>query len=338
LPRIMCSVTPRYAPMVCVVAVGAYRVTAGEDRQMKKLHSSVPEFGVPIVATVTPFDANGIDVGAVGEYVKWLWHQGVRTILVNGTTGEFFATSAAERLEMLVHCRRSFPGTVVAQVGCTSATDTVAALEQVTPHADCLAVIAPYYYADPPEDGLSEYFAEILSHAEIPVLLYNFPRHTQAPISPNILARLSAKFPQLVGIKDSGRDRNVTRGYVETGLRVFVGNDAMAARVDEFGVHGIVTGGGNPLAEVAVGIADALSEHDAARAARLQGLFDRWSTARRSWSLSEIAIVKAGLGERIAGFPTLTRVPLLGATVAEAHAIREFLRRDILSKMENPGR
>jgi hypothetical protein len=49
--------------------------------------------------------------------------------------------------------------------------------------------------------------------ATLPVLLYNFPRHTQNPLNPDLVARLATRFPQLCGIKDSGRDISIIRAF-----------------------------------------------------------------------------------------------------------------------------
>jgi dihydrodipicolinate synthase/N-acetylneuraminate lyase len=158
-------------------------MTVGQDRSVSPARPIEHEICAPIVAIVTPFTGNGIDIDALRRYLEWLWEHGAKTILVNGTTGEFFTTTAQERLAILAQCRRWFPG----------------------------AVIAPYFYADPPEDGVLEYFRQILDRAHTPVLLYNFPHHTQ-PRSPTTLAELARQFPHLMGIKDSGSDRDITRG------------------------------------------------------------------------------------------------------------------------------
>lgn len=289
-------------------------------------HAAEPVICAPIVATVTPFRDNHVDTEAVRGYAEWLWDRGVKTILVNGTTGEFFAMTATERLTALASFRHWFPGTVIAHAGADSITQTIRHLHDVQPQADYLAVLAPYFYADPPEDGVLEYFRQILAHAKIPVLLYNFPHHTQTPITPTMLARLAEQFPHLIGIKDSGNDRDITRAYTATGLRVFVGDDSAAAHVSDLGVDGIVTGGGNPIIEVPLRIAAAIREGDTTRATRMQATFDHWNHTKRSSRLPEIAYVKAALGERIPNFPPDTRPPLITAAPTEIADIQRYVR------------
>ncbi|MEU6586692.1 dihydrodipicolinate synthase family protein [Nocardia sp. NPDC046763] len=285
------------------------------------------EIRPPVVAVVTPFTGNRVDTDAVRRYAEWLWDRGVRTIMVNGTTGEFFATTATERLLVLAQFRRWFPGTVIAHIGACAVEEVIVQLGDVQPLADYLAVVAPYFYADPPEDGVFEYFRQILTRVEIPTLLYNFPRHTQTPVTPSILARLAEQFPLLAGIKDSGTNRETTHAYTRTGLRVLVGDDSVAAHVTDLGVDGIVTGGGNPIVEVPVGIAAAIREGDTGKAAHLQAIFDEWSRTKRSSTLPELPYVKTALGERIPNFPHETRPPLVGATPSEATDIHRCVHR-----------
>ncbi|WP_194290017.1 dihydrodipicolinate synthase family protein [Nocardia macrotermitis] len=76
------------------------------------------------------------------------------------------------------------------------------------------------------------------------VLLYSFPRHTQTAVSPEAVARLAAKFPLVCGVKDSGKDLTISRGYKQRTprLQVFLGDDRSGVRVRELGVDGVVTG------------------------------------------------------------------------------------------------
>lgn len=289
-------------------------------------HAAEHAIHAPIVATVTPFRDNLVDTEVVRCYAEWLWDRGVKTILVNGTTGEFFAMTATERLTALASFRQWFPGTVIAHAGADSMTQTIRHLQDAQPQADYLAILAPYFYAAPPQDGVFEYFRQILACAQIPVLLYNFPHHTQTPITPTVLAQLAEQFPHLIGIKDSGSDRDITRAYTATGLQVFVGDDSVAAHVRHLGIDGIVTGGGNPIIEVPLQIAAAMGTGDTARVARMKAIFDHWNHTKRSSGLPEIAYIKAALSERIPNFPPDTRPPLITATPTEIADIQRYVR------------
>ncbi|MEV0028021.1 dihydrodipicolinate synthase family protein [Nocardia sp. NPDC050793] len=288
----------------------------------------------PIIATVTPFTHDHtVDTGALGEYLGFLHRAGVPAILVNGTTGEFANLTVAERKKVLEQARAQWPGHLVAHVGATAYGDAIDLLDHARDHADAVAAIAPYFFADPPETGVRDFFGRLLARTELPMLLYNFPRHTQTPISPALLGALAAEYPMLVGIKDSSGQLDVARAYTATGLAVFAGNDGAAARIGELGVHGIVSGGGNPVPEIPVRIAAALRDGDRDAATRWQAVFDECRALRHESGLSDIAFVKAALAERIPGFPATVRSPLLTPADAVIADIRAHLRHKILPRI-----
>ncbi|MGH3695492.1 MAG: dihydrodipicolinate synthase family protein [Pseudonocardiaceae bacterium] len=287
----------------------------------------------PIVAIVTPFDAQGaVDKGALQDYLALLSAAGVKTILVNGTTGEFFNMTAHERRAVLALCREHWPGQVIAHVGSAAIGDAIDLLDHARSHTDYLAAITPYFFAAPPQDGVCAYFRQLLVRSDLPLLLYNFPRHAQADITPSVVSQLAAEFPLLRGVKDAGKDRSITRQFkaARPDMQVFVGDDRAGAHLSDIGADGIVTGGGGPVVELPLRIADAVQRDDLEQAHRLQADFDRWSDARHASPLTEIAVTKAALATRLPGFPPYVRPPLVSATDSQCEGIRSFLRRKMM--------
>lgn len=287
----------------------------------------------PIVAVVTPFDARGaVDQGALQDYLALLSAAGVQTIFVNGTTGEFFAMTASERRAVLELCREHWAGQVIAHVGSTALGEALDLLDHARSHVDYLAAIAPYFFASPPEAGVLAYFRQLLLRSDLPLLFYNFPRHTQAGITPSVVSQLAAEFPLLRGVKDSGKDRSITRQFkaARPDMQVFVGDDSAGARLAEIGADGIVTGGGGPVVELPLRIAEAVQSGDLEHAHRLQADFDRCSDARHASPLTGIAFTKAALAARLPGFPPHVRPPLVTATDAQCEQVQSFLRQQML--------
>lgn len=291
----------------------------------------------PVVAVLTPFQrSGGVDRGALRDQVRVHAAAGVPAVLVNGTTGEFAATTAEERRVVLEVCRAEFPGTVIAHVGGGALADVAALAGHAREHADLVAVITPLFHADPPRAGVEEYLRRVLGGLRRRALLYTFPKHTQTPLAPESVALLAAEFPDvLAGVKDSGKDRAVSARYKALcpWLTVLLGDDAVGARVRELGVDGVVSGAGGPVAELPVAVAAAVAAGDAARARRAQQVFDRYTTARRALPLVDVAAAKAALAHRLPGFPIEVRPPLVPATAEQAAEIgtvvREVLAADL---------
>ena len=73
-----------------------------------------------IVPVLTPFDeSGGIDQHAFIQHLEFLAHHGIRRIMVNGTTAEFFSLLPEERKTLLKLARRYFPGQIVLHAGGT---------------------------------------------------------------------------------------------------------------------------------------------------------------------------------------------------------------------------
>ncbi|WP_165448784.1 dihydrodipicolinate synthase family protein [Nocardia cyriacigeorgica] len=285
-----------------------------------------------MVAVVTPFDSRfRIDFGALGAYLELLTEAGVRSVLVNGTTGEFASLTVAERRAVVEFCREKWPSQLIAHAGATAAADAVAMVEHANDHADAVAVIAPFFFAGVCVVGVEAFFDQVLASGQIPALLYNFPRHTQLTLDPPMVGRLAARHPLLVGVKDSGKDRSVTRAYQHhaPGLQVLVGDDGLGARISDLGFDGVVTGAGGPVAELPVAIAAALTAGDRGRADQMQARFDHYTQLRRATPISDIAFVKAALGARLPGFPAHVRAPLDQASDECREAIRAFMRTEV---------
>ncbi|WP_280422741.1 dihydrodipicolinate synthase family protein [Nocardia carnea] len=282
----------------------------------------------PIFATVTPFQASGeIDSAALGDYLDLLAAAGVATILVNGTTGEFPSLSLRERIRVAEWCRERWSGTLVVHVGACAVGDALELAHHAGGFADALAVMNPFFFAGAPDAGVEDYFRSVLGSCSRPTLLYNFPHHTQTPISPRLIAQLRGEFPQLAGIKDSGKDRTMTEQYQQLGrgFVVFLGDDRAGARIDELGVAGVVTGAGGPVAELPVRIATAVAAGDAGGALAGQSEFDRYTDARKRLPISDIAFAKAAVAARLPGFPAQVRPPLVAASVDQMHGIHAVM-------------
>ncbi|WP_067665859.1 dihydrodipicolinate synthase family protein [Nocardia miyunensis] len=271
----------------------------------------------PVVALLMPFREGGaIDFAALGDYLDMVDAAGVRTVLVNGTTGEFSSLTLAERRGVLEFCRGRWRGRLIAHVGAPAVGDVVELIAHGNDLADALAVIAPYFFAAPTEAGVEAFFAQVLGSARKPVLLYSFPRHTQTVLSPEMVARLAAEFPLMCGVKDSGKDLTVSQGYKQQTprLQVFLGDDRVGVRVRELRLDGVVTGAGGPVAELPVAIAAAVRAGDGQSAQQWQRLFDRYTDHRKTSGLSDIAFAKAATAARLPGFPAYVRPPLVAAS------------------------
>ena len=278
----------------------------------------------PIVALLTPFDAGGaIEWRTFETYLASLRAWGVRTVIANGTTGEFPSVTFKERQQIVEFVRENFEGTIVNNVSATCIDDVRNLIAGTQSYADCLLLLPPYYYSACRDNGLYRFFNEALSGTTLPAMLYHFPQHTGNRLGIALIARLLERNLPIRGIKDSSGDINNAGLYRSNfpELTVFLGNDAKVFQALQMGLSGSVTGAANPLPELLIAIQTHIRSGDKAQA--LQRCLNVWNGFREASGYFEIPLVKAAMAARIDGFPVHVRAPL---TPVPAEAIDQIQR------------
>jgi dihydrodipicolinate synthase/N-acetylneuraminate lyase len=284
----------------------------------------MPDLTPPIVALLTPFGADGkIDWRAFESYLIALASWGVKSVIANGTTGEFPSLTLDERQEIVEFVRRHFKGTLVNNVSSTCVEDVKKLLAGTKGNADAILLLPPYYYAEASNDGLCHFFEKALSGNALPVFLYNFPKHTGNRLDIALIEMLFDRGIRITGIKDSSGDLPNALAYRSQfpDLKIFFANDADCLAALQHGLHGSVTGGANPLPEYLLAIQETWVKRSD-KAQTLQCAFDVWNDYRAASLLFEIPLVKAAMGARIKDFPIHVRPPLTPAPAKAINRIR----------------
>jgi 4-hydroxy-tetrahydrodipicolinate synthase len=203
------------------------------------------EFGTVLTAMVTPFDDEGeLDRDGIQGLVGWLirdgWNDG---IVVNGTTGESFATTDREKAEVISGAARVAKGRakIVAGVGAADTRHSVALAEMAAGlGADGLLVVAPYY-CRPTQKGLIQHFRAVADATPLPVMLYDIPKRTGTAIEAETIVAL-AEHPRIVAVKDAKGDLISTSWVLKrTELAYYSGDDALNLPLLSVGASGFVS-------------------------------------------------------------------------------------------------
>lgn len=284
-------------------------------------------FGL-VTAVTTPFKADfSVDGDALIAHLEFLAGAGCDTLLVSGTTGEFFSLLPRERRYLLEIASRNFPGTVIFHATGDSLALTLEEAKWAEENgADAIAALPPYYYADISSGGLIQYFSRLAEFVKIPLILYNFPHHTQVPLTPEVLEAV-----RHYALKDSSRDLALI-GHTP---RYFVGGDRWIQQTHEQGGRGFVSGVSNALPRLFVAMERALREKatDA-----IESVQTRISEASGLFSgPDQIAKLKYAVSRRVPGYPATVRVPLLPLGEGDRRAIDDYLiGTGDLEKADNP--
>jgi 4-hydroxy-tetrahydrodipicolinate synthase len=292
-------------------------------------------------AAITPLHRDySPDLDAIPGFLKFLAGRGCQGALLLGTTGEGPSFAAPERLAIFKaaqEARRTIPGfRLLGGTGTPSLEETIyltkAAFET---GLDGVVVLPPYYYRSASNDGLFEWFSNVIQRA-VPnggaFLGYHFPNMSGVPLSLELLARLKDTFQdRFAGLKDSSGDPEHVQRLKETfgnELVILNGNDSLLSLAMEAGGSGAITALANLLSPDLRRVWEAVPGSQEQKQAQ-----ERLNTARAVMDRFQPAssTLKALLARRHS-FPLWTvRPPLLPLDPETAdRAAREFAQLDRL--------
>ena len=225
---------------------------------------------------ITPYrDDFGIDYDRLAEVVDFLVDTGVHGIISAGTTGEYYAQTQPERMELMKFIKGRIKGRTAFIVG-TGALRTEESIEYATAArklgADAILVATPPYSL-PTERENALHALAIDRAANLPILLYNYPGRMGAAMGEEYLDRVG-RSPNFCAIKESSGDVNrihlLARDYPH--IQMSCGMDDQALEFFAWGARSWVCAGSNFAPEIHIALYEACA---------LRGDFD---TGRRIMS------------------------------------------------------
>ncbi len=223
---------------------------------------------------ITPHRADySIDEDGFAAMIEHLIAAGVHGVIVGGTTGEYYAQTAEERVALMQLAARTIDGRLplIIGVGGIRTEDCVALARAARDNgADALLLNAPYY-AVPTQRELAEHALAIDRAAGLPVMLYNFPARTGCGMEAEFLERVS-RSKNFAAIKESSGDINrlhlLARDYPH--LALLCGMDDQALEFFAWGARGWVCAAGNFLAREHLALYRAMAlENDVAKGRKI---------------------------------------------------------------------
>lgn len=214
-------------------------------------------------ALVTPFDGDGrISSAAFEKLIRSNLDDGVHGFFVGGTTAEFPLLSPEERKTAFEIVSEVVSGAVplVAHVGTIS---TDGAVELAKHAATCgymsVAAVPPHYYRFSVAE-ITDYFLDIASATDLPIVLYNIPGLTGVDLSKREYSPLHSD-ERVMGIKHTSWNLfDMSRLHAEfPNIAIFNGFDEVFAASMLHGASGGVGSTYNFLGRWFVAIRDAVA-------------------------------------------------------------------------------
>ena len=202
---------------------------------------------------VTPYHADGTpNLDALADLIESLLVAGVNGVISGGSTGENYAQSVAERLDLARFTHERVNGRVpfVVGTGAMMTPDSIAlAMGAREMKADAILLASPAYSVPTDEENAANAVA-IDRAANLPVMLYNYPHRTGTMMGTEFLDRVSQS-RNFCGIKESSGDINrvhlLACDYPH--IQMGCGMDDQALEFFAWGAPFWVCGGSNFLPE-----------------------------------------------------------------------------------------
>ncbi len=279
-----------------------------------------------ITATVTPMHEDGqVDFRALSGLHQFLIQKGVHGLFCCGSTGEGVLLSEKERQQVAEATVKDAAGKVPVIVH--SGSIRVEEAVRLTRHAqeigaDGAGLIPPYYYGMDTK-AIYEYFRTVAE--AVPALslyAYNIPMNVKNVIAPEMLKDLAARYPNVIGVKDSSMDFMTFINYRQAlpdDFCILMGNDAQIYSAILAGGQGAASATSCAYPEPVVAIWNRIKAGDLKGARKAQDVVTQLRAVFRSYP--PVASYKKALEFRgiKGGFP---RRPLRPLTPEEERKLK----------------
>ena len=150
---------------------------------------------------ITDFDAQGeFDPKGYAARLEWLAPYGATALFAAGGTGEYFSLAGDEYGRVVRTAVETCRGKVAILAGCGGPTRVAIAHAQEAQRQGAQGLLLlPHYLTEASQDGLVAHVEAVCRAVDIGVVVYN---RAQCRLSPDSLAILAERCPNLIGFKD----------------------------------------------------------------------------------------------------------------------------------------
>jgi 4-hydroxy-tetrahydrodipicolinate synthase len=284
-------------------------------------------FGI-VPPMTTPFRPDDtIDEGALRAETRHLIETArVHGLAVAGSTGEGHALSTDEVRRVTAVVTEEARGRVPVITGIIT-DSTASAVERGLAVKDlgvaALQVTPVHYLFRPDDDAMTKHFDTLASRTGLPIIIYNVVPWTY--LSPQLLARIIASVPGVIGVKQSAGDMKLLADLLllaGNGARIMTAVDALLYPSFALGAHGAIAAILTAAPSLCVPLWEAVQAGDHKQALALhEKLLPIWNAISYDNLPANVKHCQELQG-RAAGVP---RAPMPATSTAQARRIREAL-------------
>ncbi|MGN4709638.1 dihydrodipicolinate synthase family protein [Bacillus cereus group sp. MYBK222-1] len=198
----------------------------------EKVHIAVP---------TAFFEDESLNIKGTISHIRDLYKQGIKSVLVSGTTGEQHSLNLQEKIEIIngLELEEELIGNMEIIFGVASIRQKEAEeLAEKIRHTKISGIMLGYPpYVIPTQEEAVVYTKRIIHLSNKPTILYNNPKRTGFDLSEKSIIQLS-EIDLVVGIKDAGNKEKIERiknGMLRNNLYFYAGGEV---DLDEKVLHG----------------------------------------------------------------------------------------------------
>ncbi|MHC4475171.1 MAG: 4-hydroxy-tetrahydrodipicolinate synthase [Planctomycetota bacterium] len=296
-------------------------------------------YGKILVPMITPFkEDQSVDYdAAVSVAEKLIADNKADSLILTGTTGEFFTMTADERAKVFEIVKEAVGDRIAlaAGTGAASTTEAIALSKKAQDLGFELVMVLSPYYTKPSQIELCNHFEKVAAAIDIDMIMYNIPIFAGVNINPEIVAELS-QIENIAGIKEEAElhPKQMTEymNRTDEDFVIYCGDDVMVLEAFAQGgqkrIGGVVSGGAHLIGDRIRNMIDTFLAGDIQQAALMQRqfltLFRSLSPGGRTNPVCLLKDAMKMIGYN-AGMPRLPLTPGTKEEIAKVRSIMEEL-------------
>lgn len=293
-------------------------------------------YGKILVPMVTPFkEDQSVDYdAAVSIAEKLIADNKADTIILTGTTGEFFTMSFEERVKLFEVIKKAVGDRIplIAGTGAASTVEAIALTRKAQELGFELVMVVSPYYTKPTQAELYNHFKKVAESVDISILLYNIPIFTGVNLNPETVASL-AEIDNIVGVKEEAElNPKQMTAFINATPEDFIiynGDDTMILEAYAQGgakrIGGVVSGGAHLIGDRIRTMIDLFLAGKVEEAAKMQqSFFTLFRIMGQNGRTNPVSLIKDAM--KMIGYNAgIPRLPLTPGTEEEKAKIREVM-------------
>lgn len=295
------------------------------------------KYGKILTPMVTPFkEDQSVDYEAAASIAKKLVEDKMAdTIVIGGTTGEFFTMNFKERVKLFQVVKEAVGDKIplIPGVGATSTKETIELAKKAEELGfDAVMVVSPYY-TKPTQSQLYIHFKKVAESVNINIMVYNIPIFTGVNVNPETLSKL-AEIENVVAIKEEAElnPKQMTEFINSTpdDFIIYCGDDSMVLEAYAQGgtkrIGGIISGASHIIGIQLRKMIEMFNEGNVQEAAEMQQKFlPLFRIMGQNGRFNPCALIKEAM--KMVGYKAgIPRLPLTPGTEEEIAEVKRVMK------------